>query len=128
MPNVIEPTQLAADMDAALSRMLGNVTIYCRVVKVFFNAWPEHKQLLEEAWQAGHRERCVSILHKLAGGAKSIAAIQLAGALSSLELQLANNACEFPDIHLLDEIDALAQATHDAINRQLDCNEENFTG
>lgn len=128
MPNVIEPKQLAADMDAALTRMLGNVTIYCRVVQVFFNAWPEHLQSLTEAWQQGHRERCIAILHKLAGGAKSIAATPLASGLSSLELQLADEAHALPDIHLLDELDALAQELREAINRQLDCHEKDTIG
>lgn len=126
MPNVIEQKQLAVDMDTALAQLSGNVTIYCRVVKVFFNSWAEDKIELENAWRNGDRDHCVTLLHKLSGGAKSIAALQLSAALQTLKLQFADSDSPLPDIHLLDDLEALASGTEGAINERLDCSAQDF--
>jgi len=126
MPHVIEQTQLAADMDAELAQLSGNVSIYCRVVKVFFNSWADHQKELDIAWREGRREHCVTVLHKLYLGAKSIAALQLAGALQTLKLQFADADVSLPDITLLQDLEELAAGTEQAINQRLDCSPEDY--
>lgn len=112
MENRIDEQQLVADMESALARMLDNATIYLRVVKVYFNAWPENSIALHAAWSEGNRSRCAGLLHKLGGGAKSLAAEQLAEQLKRLERILADDQQPWPNEIVINELDELASQTH----------------